>query len=209
MELSLYNIAELLFTRTCTGYAALVAAVFLLLLFIAKDPVLRRYSAVVVWLCAFSMYDVFGYDFLVMTDSTATDTLKELPALGSAYAASLNAYRILQVTFQTVLTAMVCFSAGGRAAAASLLLWWGGTCDMMYYGLTMRALPREWDWMWFTPAGMMIDVLPLWLVLAQAGLLALLAGLLLGSRFDLRPPIERIGGAVRFTALRRRSRWPR
>jgi len=209
MELSLTNVAELLFLRTHAGYAAVAGACFLALLVTTSNPGLRRISAAAVWVCAFTLYDVFGYDFLVMTDSTAVDTLQQLPSLGPAYAASLNAYRILQITLQTVLTAMVWFAAGRRAAAAALLLWWGGVCDVLYYALTMRELPLRWDWMWFTPVGIFVDVLPLWLVMAQAGMLCLLAGLLLASDAFQERLMDRGRTAQRFIFPLRRSRWPR
>jgi hypothetical protein len=84
--------------------------------------------------------------------------------------------------FQTMfpIGAGCCDGEARRAAVAALLAWWGGLCDLLYYALTMRALPATWDWMWFTPAGLFIDVLPLWLVVSQAGLLTTAAvGLIL------------------------------
>ncbi len=207
MDLSLGSIADLLFVRTRTGYLAITAFLFLIVLLRSRSPLLRRISAAVMWISAFSLYDVFGYDFLVMTDSTATATLGKLPELQPAYAAALNAYRILQVTFQIVLTTMVLYAAGRRAAGAAMLAWWGGACDLLYYALTMRALPESWDWMWFTPVGLFIDVLPLWLVIAQAGVLATIAGLLLFTEAHHFHMARRFREKV--TSLRRSPQSPR
>jgi hypothetical protein len=141
MELSLTGVAELLFVRTRTGYLVIAGLFLLLALLRTRRSTLRRVLAVSLWIIAFTLYDVFGYDFLVMTDSTAYQTMERLPELRASYAASLNAYRILQVTFQIVLTLMVFSTAGKRAAVAAVLTWWGGLCDLLYYAMTMRALP--------------------------------------------------------------------
>jgi hypothetical protein len=198
MDLSFSIIFDLLFTRTYGGYAALVGVCLLVLLFKAPTPLLRRISGVLLWVCVFSLYDVYGYDYLVMTDSTARDTVRTLPELLPAYTAAVNAYRIVQWALQIVLTALVFSAAGSRAAFASMLMWWGGVCDLLYYALTMRSLPAQWDWMWFTPAGMLIDVLPLYLVLAQAAAVTLLGGLLIvippkDGRSGLSASIRRFG----------------
>ncbi|MCZ7556869.1 MAG: hypothetical protein M5R41_10760 [Bacteroidia bacterium] len=175
MELSLIGVAELLFLRTRTGYLVLGGVFLLFALLSTRRRTPRRILAALLWIIAFTLYDVFGYDFLVMTDSTAYRTMELLPELRASYMSSLNAYRILQVTFQIILTLMVFYAAGKRAAVAALLTWWGGLCDLLYYAMTMRALPPSWDWMWFTPLGMFIEVLPLWLIIAQAGLTTLAA----------------------------------
>jgi hypothetical protein len=187
MDLSLDSIADLLLVRTHTGYLAFLGLIVLAALLLTRHAAARRVLAVSLWIMAFSLYDVFGYDFLVMTDSTAYSTMERMPELRTSYAAALNAYRILQVTFQIVLTTMVLYAAGKRAAIAALLAWWGGLCDLLYYAVTLRSLPAAWDWMWFTPAGFFLDVLPLWLVAAQAGALTIAAvWLLIQEPRDLR-----------------------
>ena len=177
--LSLETIWELLFSRTAAGAAVIVALAALAVLLSVRTDAMRRAAGFALWIAAFSLYDVFGYDFVVMTDSTAHATMAQQPELRDAYAVSLNAYRIIQVSFQVLLSAAVLFAAGWRTMIAANLFWWGAGCDLLYYALTFRTLPAEWDWLWFTPAGMVMASLSLPLVLAQFALLAALSLLLL------------------------------
>lgn len=177
--LSLETIWELLFSRTAAGAAVVVALAALAALLSVRAGAVRRTAGFVLWIAAFSLYDVFGYDFVVMTDSTAHATMAQQLALRDAYAVSLNAYRIIQVSFQVLISAAVLFAAGWRTMIAANLFWWGAGCDLLYYAMTFRALPAQWDWLWFTPAGMVMESLSLPLVLVQFALLAALSLLLL------------------------------
>jgi hypothetical protein len=169
--LSLDLIFDLLFQRTAAGAAVVLGIASLVTLLITPRPDVRRIAGFLLWICAFSVYDVFGYDVIVMTDSTAQHTMRTLPDLRDAYGVSLNAYRILQVSFQILLSAAVLFATGWRGMIAGNLFWWGGGCDLLFYALTFRAMPDSWEWLWFTPVGMVYSSLALTTVLLQSLLL--------------------------------------
>ncbi len=169
------HIFSLLFADTAAGALVIIGAAALLSLLFLKVPFHRRISALLLFTAAFSLYDVFGYDFIVMTNSTASETMAQMPQLREHYTISLNAYRIVQVTFQIVLSAAVLFAAGWRAMLGGNLIWMGGGCDLIYYAATLRSLPAQWDWLWFTPLGMFVDALPLTAVLLQSAVLTALA----------------------------------
>ncbi|MFA6234942.1 MAG: hypothetical protein WC824_12290, partial [Bacteroidota bacterium] len=175
---------SLLFERTVAGVLVIAGLFALSGLLLLRNPLHRRISALVLFVAAFSVYDVFGYDFIVMTDSTASSSIARMPELRTAYAVSLNAYRIVQVTFQFILSAAVMFAAGWRAMLAGNLVWWGGGCDLLYFAATFRTLPLKWDWMWFTPLGPFIDTISLPLILLQFAVLTTLALLLISPFGD-------------------------
>lgn len=177
--LSADQILTLLFDRTAAGVLVIVGLAALFSLLALRVPLHRRIAAVVLFVCAFSVYDVFGYDFIVNTDSTADSSIAAMPALREAYTVSLNAYRIVQVTFQFILSAAVLFAAGWRATLAANLVWMGAGCDLLYYAATFRPLPSHWDWLWFTPLGWFFDSLSLPVVLLQCALLTVAATLLI------------------------------
>jgi hypothetical protein len=177
--LSADTVFQLLFTRTAAWILVFIAVLSLGTLLAARTAGLRRAAGFLLWIAAFSVYDVFGYDFVVMTDSTAHETMAALPGLREAYATGVNAYRILQVSFQVILSATVLFAAGWRPMISGNLFWMGGGCDLLYYAATYRALPDRWDWLWFTPAGMFTEALPLWAVFLQCAVLTAVAVLLL------------------------------
>ncbi|MFZ1731478.1 MAG: hypothetical protein WBQ23_10610 [Bacteroidota bacterium] len=177
--LSSEHIFSLLFKQTAAGGLVIIGAFALFSLLFLKNPFHRRISALLLFAAAFSLYDVFGYDFIVMTNSTAANSMAQHPELRSAYAVSLNAYRIVQVTFQVILSAAVLFAAGWRAMLAGNLVWMGGACDLLYFAATFRHLPADWNWLWFTPLGMFASTLPLPIVLLQCGILTTIALLLI------------------------------
>ena len=189
--LSADQIITLLFDRTAAGVMVVVGLTALISLLALRAPLHRRIAAVALFVCAFSVYDVFGYDFIVMTDSTADSSMTALPALRDAYAVSLNAYRIVQVTFQFILSAAVLFAAGWRATLAANLVWMGAGCDLLYYAATFRPIPSHWDWLWFTPLGWFFDSLSLPVVLVQFALLGVAAALLISPLSCRLLPSER------------------
>ncbi len=169
------HILTLLFERTAAGVLVIAGLLALLSLLFLRAPLHRRLAALLLFVSAFSVYDVFGYDFIVMTDSTAAASMAERPELREAYTVSLNAYRIVQVSFQFILSAAVLFAAGWRPMLAGNLVWWGAGCDIIYYAATFRPLPAQWDWLWFTPVGIFTDTQALPVVLLQAAVLAAIA----------------------------------
>ncbi len=173
------HIFSLLFDRTAAGVLAATGLVALLSLLLLRAPLHRRIAGLILFLSAFSLYDVFGYDFVVMTDSTASASMAQQPDLRAAYTVSLNAYRIIQVSFQFILSAAVLFAADWRAMAAGNIVWWGGGCDLAYYAATFRHLPSDWNWLWFTPLGAFSDSLSLPVVLLQAAFMSAAALLLI------------------------------
>ncbi|MBE0643113.1 MAG: hypothetical protein IH600_03450 [Bacteroidetes bacterium] len=173
------HIFSLLFERTAAGALVIAGLLALVSLLFFRKPLHRRVAALLLFVAAFSVYDVFGYDFIVMTDSTAAASIAQRPELQAAYTASLNAYRIVQVSFQFILSAAVLFAAGWRAMLAGNLVWWGAGCDLIYYAVTFRPLPSEWNWLWFTPLGIFLDSLSLPIVLLQCVVLTTTALLLI------------------------------
>ncbi|HOJ04995.1 MAG TPA: hypothetical protein PK916_13435 [Bacteroidota bacterium] len=183
---------DLLFHRTATWLVLLAGVTALVLMLGRWHVAVTRWSGVLLWIAAFTLYDVFGYDFLAMTDSTGQDTMQRLPELRPAYEAAVHSYRIVQVTFQIVLTGFVALAAGRRAAIAALLLWWGGCCDLLYYALTFKPLPALWNWMWFTPLGLFQSELSLTVVIAQAAVLCTAAVIVMtwGATLLVKPRIN-------------------
>lgn len=175
------QIFTLLFARTAAGALVIAGLLALFSLLLLRNRLHRRIAALVLFVAAFSVYDVFGYDFIVMTDSTASASIARTPELRSAYTVSLNAYRIVQVSFQFILSAALLFAAGWRAMLAGNLVWMGGGCDLLYYAVTFRPLPAAWDWMWFTPLGIVLDSLSLPLVLLQCAAMTTIAVLLISA----------------------------
>ncbi len=179
--ISAEQILSLLFERTAAGALVVAGLLALPSLLFLRNELHRRIAALVLFIAAFSVYDVFGYDFIVMTDSTAPASIARLPELREAYTVSLNAYRIVQVTFQFILSAALLFAAGWRAMLAGNLVWMGAGCDLLYYAATFRPLPAEWDWLWFTPLGIFLDSLPLSAVLLQCAVMTAVAVLLISA----------------------------
>jgi hypothetical protein len=135
-----------------------------------------------VWIIAFTISDVMGYEVVVLTDGSFNVVTAWSPGLVHSYQVALNGYRIVQMTLQVTLTFLVFFAAGWRPALASLLFWWGGGCDMLYYLLRWEVPPSAWDWMGWTPAGIFFSSLNRSAVFVQAIAMAVIAGLVAGCK---------------------------
>ncbi len=168
MTLSTSIILDLLFQRTLAGYGILVGLAALAVLLAARSPALRFPAALVFWIMAWTVADVLGYAYVVRTNETSGAVIAADPGMLAHYQVSLNAYRIIQVTFQIVLTLAVVFAASWRVGLAALVFWWGGACDVLYFPFARRAFPGSWDWLGWTPAGMVVRELSFPLVVAQA-----------------------------------------
>jgi len=179
MTLSTSIILDLLFQRTLAGYGILLGLAALAVLLAARSPSLRFPAALVFWIMAWTVADVLGYAYVVRTNETSGAIIAADPGMLAHYQVSLNAYRIIQVTFQIVLTLVVVFAASWRVGLAALFFWWGGACDVLYFPFARRAIPGSWDWLGWTPAGMVVKELSFPLVAVQALAGTALAALLL------------------------------
>jgi hypothetical protein len=183
MELSASILYNLLFLKTLAGYLCAVGICALVYLSIGQNRTRTSYAALCFWICAWTMYDVFGYEFVVLTNGQCAGAIAAHKGLLHDYQVSLNAYRIIQMTFQWVLTFLVVFAVGWRVCLAANLIWWGANCDMLYYFITWKSLPQDWTWLGWTPVGIFMTSIPLSIVILQA--IALLAAAILVMKWHL------------------------
>jgi hypothetical protein len=179
MDLSGPILFDLLFRKTLAGYMCIAGIIMLVYLFFGKNRTLKSCAALCFWILAWTMYDVFGYDYVVLTNGQFAAGVAHHKDLLPHYQVSLNAYRIIQMTFQWTLTFLVVFAAGWRVGLAANLIWWGANCDMLYYFVTWKALPQEWTWLGWTPVGIFTNSIPLAVVIAQAIVLLVAAVIVL------------------------------
>jgi hypothetical protein len=179
MELSGPILFDLLFRKTLAGYLCIGGLIALAFLFFGKNGTLRACAAFSFWILAWTMYDVFGYDYVVLTNGQFVAGVARHKDLLPHYQVSLNAYRIIQMTFQWTLSFLVVFAAGWRVGLAANLVWWGANCDILYYVVTFKTLPQHWTWLGWTPVGIFTDTIPLAIVIVQAIALIIVAGIVM------------------------------
>ena len=184
MDLSGSILFDLLFRNTLAGYLCIAGMSALAYLFFGKNKTRKSYAALCFWILAWTMYDVFGYDYVVLTNGQFTGAIAAHPGLLHHYQVSLNAYRIIQMSFQWVLTFLVVFAVGWRVGLAANLVWWGATCDLLYYFVAWKSLPQEWTWLGWTPMGIFINSIPLPVVILQAIVLLVAAMLVMRWHLD-------------------------
>jgi hypothetical protein len=168
MDLSGTILFDLLFHKTLAGYLCFAGLGALMYILFGKNPVTKSYAALGLWIAAWTMYDIFGYDYVVLTNGQFQSAVSVHKNLLHHYQVSLNAYRIIQMTFQWILTFLVVFAVGWKVGLAANLVWWGANCDVLYYFATWKSLPYEWTWLGWTPFGIFANSLSLPIVLLQA-----------------------------------------
>lgn len=107
---------------------------------------------VLVLVLVFSLFDYFGYNISAKK--------------GWVNEKLINPYRVIQTTFQIVLTLIAIFQFDWTVAVGFNLLWWTWNCDLLFYliGDVIGIYGRGWfrkevlqnqvSWAWWTPYGL-------------------------------------------------------
>ena len=113
-------------------------------------------SYAVAALLLFSVFDVYGHNYLVKCIEYMCDGKDSLE-----YKLANPAYRVIQVMFQIVLSALLYFMSGFEALALFILSWWLGQCDWLYYSILnidYRAY-NNMAWLSWTPYGIVLKLM--------------------------------------------------
>lgn len=101
------------------------------------------------FLIIFNAFDILGYH-IAMNSEIGLQNNIQLPA-----------YRIMQTSFQILCLILIGIVGGIIPVIGCVLLHWFGWQDILFYFVLKIPLPKAWNWLGWTPIGLIAKVKPI------------------------------------------------
>ena len=136
------NELKKIFFYKLTGLNFLLVLLFIALAFYTPFAVLFLF------LLTSNLFDILGYHFTLIRRTT---TMPEQEII--------KAYRINQLMFDAMLFIFLGLLFGWVPALCGVILKFFGAQDITYYIFLQKAMPKEWNWLKWTPLGWFKNIL--------------------------------------------------